>query len=47
MQSKTMWSHISQEKTMYEMWDALTNLYQSSNENKMALKEKLKSIKMT
>ena len=31
----------------YEMWDALTKLYQSSNENrKMVLREKLKSIKM-
>ena len=29
------------------MWDALTNLFQSSNENrKMVLREKLKSIKM-
>ena len=29
------------------MWDALTSLFQSSNENKkMVLREKLKSIKM-
>ena len=29
------------------MWDALTNLYQSSDENqKMVLREKLKSIRM-
>ena len=31
----------------YKMWDALTGLFQSSNENrKMVLREKLKSIKM-
>jgi len=30
------------------MWESLTKLYQSSNENqKMVLREKLKSIKMT
>jgi hypothetical protein len=32
----------------YEMWESLTKLYQSTNENwKMVLREKLKSIKMT
>ena len=31
----------------HEMWTALTNLYQSTNENrKLVLKEKLKDIKM-
>jgi hypothetical protein len=30
------------------MWESLTKLYQSTNENwKMVLREKLKSIKMT
>ena len=39
--------HISRKSNAYEMWDALTKLYQSSNENrKMVLREKLKSIKM-
>jgi hypothetical protein len=32
----------------YEMWESLTKLYQSTNENqKMVLREKLKIIKMT
>jgi hypothetical protein len=32
----------------YEMWESLTKLYQSTNENrKMVLRKKLKSIKMT
>jgi hypothetical protein len=32
----------------YEMWESLTKLYQSPNENrKMVLREKLKNIKMT
>ena len=32
----------------YEMWESLTRLYQSFNENrKMVLREKLKRIKMT
>ena len=36
--------HISGKINAYEMWDALTKLYQSSNENrKMVLHEKLKS----
>ena len=36
------------EKTYaHEMWTALTNLYQSTNENKkMVLREKLKTINM-
>ena len=35
-------------KNAYEMWESLTKLYQSTNENqKMVLREKLKSIKMT
>ena len=39
--------HISGKSNAYEMWDALTKLYQSSNENrKIVLHEKLKSIKM-
>ena len=38
---------ISSKTRAYQMWDALTSLFQSSNENrKMVLKEKLKSIKM-
>ena len=40
--------HISSKTRAYQMWDALTSLFQSSNENKkMVLREKLKSIKMT
>ena len=39
--------HISSKTHSYQMWDALTSLFQSSNENrKMVLREKLKSIKM-
>ena len=39
--------HISSKTRAYQMWDALTSLFQSSNENtKMVLREKLKSIKM-
>ena len=39
--------HISSKTHAYQMWDALTSLFQSSNENrKMVLREKLKSIKM-
>ena len=39
--------HITVKLDAYKMWDALTKLYQSSNENrKMVLREKLKSIKM-
>ena len=39
--------HISRKTRAIQMWDALTSLFQSSNENrKMVLREKLKSIKM-
>ena len=39
--------HISGKDHAYQMWTALTNFYQSSNENqKMVLREKLKSILM-
>ena len=39
--------HISSKTRAYQMWDALTSLFQSSNENrKMVSREKLKSIKM-
>ena len=39
--------HISSKTRAYQMWDALIDLFQSSNENrKMVLREKLKSIKM-
>ena len=39
--------HISGKDHAHQMWTALTNLYQSSNENrKMVLREKLKSIHM-
>jgi hypothetical protein len=31
----------------YEMWESLTKLYQSTNEWKMVLREKLKSTKLT
>ena len=35
--------HISSKTCAYQMWDALTSLFQSSNENrKMVLREKLK-----
>ena len=40
-------THISSKTHAFQMWDALTSLFQSSNENrKMVLREKLKSIKM-
>ena len=39
--------HILSKTCAFQMWDALTGLFQSSNENrKMVLREKLKSIKM-
>ena len=39
--------HILSKTHAFQMWDALTELFQSSNENrKMVLREKLKSIKM-
>ena len=39
--------HVSAKDHAFEMWDALTKLYQSSNENrKMVLREKLRSVKM-
>ena len=39
--------HVSGKDYAHQMWTALTNLYQSSNENrKMVLREKLKSIRM-
>ena len=39
--------HISGKDHAHQMWTALTNIYQSSNENrKMVLREKPKSIKM-
>ena len=40
-------THISSKTRAYQMWDAFTSLFQSSNENrKMVSREKLKSIKM-
>jgi hypothetical protein len=40
--------HVTGKANAYEMWESLTKLYQSSNENrKMVLREKLKGIKMT
>jgi hypothetical protein len=40
--------HLTRKENSYEMWESLTKLYQSTNENrKMVLREKLKSIKMT
>jgi hypothetical protein len=40
--------HVTGKSNAYEMWDSLTKLYHSSNENrKMVLREKLKGIKMT
>ena len=40
--------HVTGKSNAYEMWDSLTKLYQSSNENrKMLLRKKLKGIKMT
>ena len=39
--------HILSKTRAFQVWDALTELFQSSNENrKMVLREKLKSIKM-
>ena len=39
--------HVFGKDHAFEMWDALTKLYQSSNENrKMVLREKLRSVKM-
>ena len=39
--------HVRGKSNAHEMWTALSNLYQSTNENrKMVLKEKLKTIKM-
>jgi hypothetical protein len=41
-------SHVTGKVNAYEMWESLTKLYQSTNENrKMVLREKPKSIKMT
>jgi hypothetical protein len=40
--------HLTGKTHAYEMWESLTKLYQSTNDNrKMVLREKLKSIKMT
>ena len=40
--------HLVEKKTAKEMWEAFKNLYEAKNENrKMALKDKLHSIKMT
>jgi hypothetical protein len=40
--------HVTGKTNAYEMWESLTKLYRSTNENrKMALREKLKSMKMT
>ena len=40
--------HMTGKDRAYQMWDALTNLYQSFKENwKMVLREKMKSIKIT
>jgi len=39
--------HVRGKSNAHEMWTSLSNLYQSTNENrKMVLKEKLKNIKM-
>ena len=39
--------HVRGKDHGFEVWEALTNLYQSSNENrKMALRDKMKAIKM-
>ena len=38
--------HMTGKDNAYQMWDSLTRLYHSSNENrKIALREKLKSMK--
>eukprot|EP00253_Pinus_taeda_P010090 PITA_10090 len=40
--------HVRGKRNAHEMWIALSNIYQSTNENrKMVLKEKLKTIKMS
>jgi hypothetical protein len=40
--------HLTGKTHAYEMWESLTKLYHSTNENrKMVLRKKLKSIKMT
>jgi len=40
--------HVTGKTNAYEMWESLTKLYQSTNENrKMVLREKPKSIRMT
>ena len=39
--------HVRGKTYAHEMWTTLTNLYQSTNENrKMVLREKVKAIKM-
>jgi hypothetical protein len=39
--------HLTGKANSYEMWESLTKLYQSTNDNrKIVLREKLKSIKM-
>lgn len=39
--------HISRKDHAYEMWDSLTKLYESTNENiKKVLREKLRGVKM-
>jgi hypothetical protein len=39
--------HVSSKGHAYQMWEALTHMYQSKNENrKMVLREKMKSIRM-
>ena len=39
--------HVSGKDHAFEMWEALTKLYQSTNENrKMVLREKLRCVKM-
>ena len=40
--------HLSRKKTTKEIWDALTELYQSDNHNiKMVLRDKLRATKMS
>ena len=40
--------HFSGKDSAFKMWDALTSLYESSNENrKMVLRQKLRETKMT
>jgi hypothetical protein len=40
--------HVSGKKNAYKMWEALTKIYQSGNQNrKMVLREKLRSTKMS